>query len=133
MTNRVFVLCFAVANGTDSTSALFSVATSVAHYENEYTLTKFIHENIPCDCLKGAKRCLKKEPRLTQCMNNDCGKVLPSKQLKVCGVCRNAFYCSKDCQKADWDQHKLSCNQAMGTDNSGKKAYIRGLFAAFKN
>lgn len=28
-----------------------------------------------------------------------------------CGGCRKVFYCSKECQLADWPLHKLRCNQ----------------------
>ncbi len=34
-----------------------------------------------------------------------CGK--PTKQ--GCSGCRAAIYCSKECQKADWKQHKQTC------------------------
>ena len=29
----------------------------------------------------------------------------------VCSVCKRACYCSRSCQKRDWDQHKLVCNK----------------------
>jgi hypothetical protein len=28
---------------------------------------------------------------------------------KHCGACKRVFYCSSDCQKADWKVHKTSC------------------------
>lgn len=31
------------------------------------------------------------------------------KKMMVCGQCKQAFYCSKECQKKDWKQHKKSC------------------------
>ncbi|WEW54634.1 hypothetical protein PRK78_000054 [Emydomyces testavorans] len=30
--------------------------------------------------------------------------------LQRCGRCKRISYCSRDCQKADWRQHKVRCN-----------------------
>ena len=30
-------------------------------------------------------------------------------KMMACGQCKQAFYCSKECQKKDWKQHKKSC------------------------
>ena len=38
------------------------------------------------------------------CLN--CGN---KRGLKACAVCGLATYCSKDCQKAHWSDHKLVC------------------------
>jgi len=32
--------------------------------------------------------------------------------LQACSICKNAKYCSKDCQKNDWKTHKLQCVRA---------------------
>jgi hypothetical protein len=37
-------------------------------------------------------------------------------KLMACAKCRQAFYCSKECQKADWKKHKLQCNPATSKD-----------------
>jgi tetratricopeptide (TPR) repeat protein len=37
---------------------------------------------------------------------DSCQKVNPSKR---CSRCRGAYYCSNECQKADWNKHKLVC------------------------
>ena len=31
-------------------------------------------------------------------------------KMMVCGRCRKAHYCSRECQKKDWKQHKQSCS-----------------------
>jgi hypothetical protein len=31
--------------------------------------------------------------------------------LSRCSRCKVAYYCNTDCQKADWDVHKLTCNK----------------------
>ena len=40
-----------------------------------------------------------------------CGKIMNSnkKQHKKCGGCEVEFYCSKECQKKDWAEHKKVC------------------------
>jgi hypothetical protein len=30
-------------------------------------------------------------------------------KVMVCAVCKNTFYCSRDCQKRDWAAHKTKC------------------------
>ncbi|XP_027200941.2 N-lysine methyltransferase SMYD2-like [Dermatophagoides pteronyssinus] len=35
-----------------------------------------------------------------ECKSNEFGK---------CGNCKKMYYCGKDCQKKDWNQHKLEC------------------------
>ena len=45
-----------------------------------------------------------------------------------CGACKQARYCSKDCQKADWKCHKLRCGVDRGVATfSGPDAMQRML------
>jgi hypothetical protein len=47
---------------------------------------------------------------LHSCAN--CSKVETAiAQYKRCPQCMKTFYCSKDCQKADWKAHKKACPQ----------------------
>ena len=42
-------------------------------------------------------------------------------KLMVCAKCRSTSYCSRDCQKADWKDHKKSCGkgpEASTTSNN---------------
>lgn len=32
------------------------------------------------------------------------------KKMMVCGQCRQAYYCSRECQKKNWKEHKKSCS-----------------------
>ena len=46
-----------------------------------------------------------------------------SSSLEYCGACRNALYCSKDCQAAAWPIHKQTCKQG----GTFKKNLLKGL------
>jgi len=40
-----------------------------------------------------------------------CGRKFPYTKMKKCSSCRNATYCSVDCQRVDWQTHKYSCKR----------------------
>eukprot|EP01118_Nematostelium_gracile_P010886 TRINITY_DN3816_c0_g1_i4.p1 TRINITY_DN3816_c0_g1~~TRINITY_DN3816_c0_g1_i4.p1 ORF type:complete len:832 (+),score=244.16 TRINITY_DN3816_c0_g1_i4:46-2541(+) len=40
-----------------------------------------------------------------------CGKSEDEVKLKKCSVCLKVYYCSRECQKADWSSHKTVCRQ----------------------
>jgi serine/threonine protein phosphatase PrpC len=45
-----------------------------------------------------------------------CGAAAPPKtNLKGCGACHAAFYCSVECQKKDWKKHKQVCSGTKKT------------------
>ncbi|ORY79294.1 hypothetical protein BCR35DRAFT_96635 [Leucosporidium creatinivorum] len=43
-----------------------------------------------------------------QCMER---RTDPEKRLKACGRCKQAYYCSKECQKLAWPEHKRFCSR----------------------
>jgi tetratricopeptide (TPR) repeat protein len=45
------------------------------------------------------------------CAKNGCGARID--ESKQCSRCRLVYYCSRDCQKADWKAHKPKCNAAV--------------------
>ena len=42
-----------------------------------------------------------------------CGSPGPGR-LKICSRCKSVHYCSRDCQKKDWKQHKGYCKFLAG-------------------
>ena len=48
------------------------------------------------------------DPKCCSC----CSKSLPTKELKACGKCRTAKYCSRECQIKGWEtKHKVKCRE----------------------
>lgn len=46
-------------------------------------------------------------------------------KLKVCAKCKKAPYCTKECQKSDWKNHKKTCgNGARGTTSANEPGNI---------
>jgi len=46
------------------------------------------------------------EPTCASCQSTQAGRANP---LKQCAKCKKAYYCSRECQKADWKSHKPVC------------------------
>ena len=53
-----------------------------------------------------------------------CFKHASEAQLQKCGGCKAVFYCDKDCQKADWNNHKKTCKSS--TSDAGP-SFSNGL------
>ncbi|KAL6301392.1 hypothetical protein BKA93DRAFT_738905, partial [Sparassis latifolia] len=54
-------------------------------------------------------------PLFKRCENETCGIIVGLGvdsefcELKRCGACKKTYYCSPECQKEDWKQHKKDC------------------------
>ena len=46
---------------------------------------------------------------MNYCDYAECAKPHPSAELLLCSRCKINKYCNKDCQKADWQDHKGFC------------------------
>lgn len=79
---------------------------------DEHTLVKFFRRRIPCSCLNEKYKEVKHVTKLGICYNPACS--LPDRKterckLRHCTRCRQANYCSIECQKADWKSHRKTC------------------------
>ena len=45
-----------------------------------------------------------------ECAHSECR--MPETVHKRCQKCKNAWYCSRACQIADWSSHKVICTEA---------------------
>jgi hypothetical protein len=62
------------------------------------------------DCLcKQQDREARREKKTKKVNCDTCHKPFPYTKMKKCSRCRNATYCSVDCQKVDWDKHRFLC------------------------
>lgn len=53
-----------------------------------------------------------KQALLKGCSNTNCGAVEQSvTQFKRCAACKDAVYCTQECQKSHWKVHKPTCKQ----------------------
>jgi hypothetical protein len=56
---------------------------------------------------------------IENCTNNTCVQCSSTtKKTKLCGTCFGAQYCSKECQKLNWAQHKKVCNTLQHAYNT---------------
>ena len=51
-----------------------------------------------------------------------CGVTRVQSKLRRCGACQMARYCSADCAKADWQEHRMMCGVLV----DGRKALAAG-------
>lgn len=89
--------------------------------DNWDLLSKFIPGN---PSLKDVETKIKSEKgfRIRTC--NGCRKKTHEK-LKMCSRCETTHYCSVECQRSDYSEHKLKCASLKG--NGEKKKKITGL------
>ena len=54
--------------------------------------------------------------QLKECASGKCKKVeLNRGEYKTCSKCRSVWYCSRECQAADWKRHKVTdCEPTSG-------------------
>ncbi|KAK7027012.1 MYND-type domain-containing protein [Favolaschia claudopus] len=58
------------------------------------------------------------------CVVGDCNN---HKNLKTCKRCRSVHYCSKECQKHDWKNHKAACNHNFEVQNGSETVFQQNL------
>mmetsp|Transcript_9475 Transcript_9475/g.14470 ORF Transcript_9475/g.14470 Transcript_9475/m.14470 type:complete len:273 (-) Transcript_9475:62-880(-) len=77
-----------------------------------HSLVNFFRHRIPCSCLDEKYEEVKDIPKMGICFSSQCtlpnGRVEYSKTM-YCDRCRSVTYCSRECQIADWKEHKDEC------------------------
>ena len=75
----------------------------------EREVVRFFSKRVSCSCLKAKYSLVKKSQPIRM---GECSKCKRSKQrssLMLCGYCKVTQYCCKECQAADWPNHKGLC------------------------
>ena len=49
-----------------------------------------------------------------KCWNPDCNEM--NHKMKKCQKCKQARYCSRECQKINWSTHRINCNTICDVD-----------------
>jgi hypothetical protein len=70
---------------------------------------------------------LREGPKCSQCKNPPSG----DGKLQVCSRCRKVQYCSRDCQKADWKEHKVVCKYLAKDPSIGALDYYQNFAPHF--
>jgi MYND finger len=78
-------------------------------------------ENTPCNCLTPFANQLRATcPWIELC--NYCSKEGIGRKLDKCGGCGEVRYCCRQCQRADWPNHKTRCRQIQKVLKQAKKS-----------
>eukprot|EP00985_Skeletonema_marinoi_P003983 scaffold1742_cov150-Skeletonema_marinoi.AAC.2 len=83
------------------------------HRGDDNTLVQYLRKNIPCQCLDAKYEQVKSITKIGFCCNDQCS--LPNRRVErrsmvYCTRCRDANYCSRECQEAAWPFHKKQCH-----------------------
>jgi hypothetical protein len=84
-------------------------------YASPREVIKMFHRRSSCSCLKGLYYNLKDNtPKKTVC--NGCNEISNAKNIFECD-CKNRIYCSRECAKNDWPNHKRECRAYKHTES----------------
>ena len=81
---------------------------------DDHTLVSYYRKRISCSCLDEKYKDVKSVKKMGRCYNLNCshpdGKVERSTMF-CCTRCGIANYCSVECQKGDWKEHRGECSR----------------------
>jgi hypothetical protein len=60
-----------------------------------------------CDCMKPKKTEAKDMEKLGRCYG--CNEIFQKEQLRLCTGCSTIKFCSKECHRRKWNDHKVQC------------------------
>jgi MYND finger len=87
----------------------YSSVSERSEITTEQGFVRFVARHIPCDCLDDMKKELKKQVKRGHCLG--CAIEFPVADLSHCSRCKIVSYCSENCQRKDWKNHKELCKR----------------------
>ena len=64
-----------------------------------------------CECMKAKKLEAQLMEKLGEC--HGCMQEFPKMNLRLCTRCKVSKFCSNECMKKHWSEHKLYCNMLV--------------------
>ena len=84
---------------------------------DDHTLVQYNRKRIPCSCLDEKYQEVKSVKKIGLCVNPNCnlpGRRVERSKMFSCTRCGAVNYCSVECQKANWKDHKdIICNDVV--------------------
>ena len=80
---------------------------------DDHTLVSYYRKHTSCSCLDEIYKEVKSLKKMGMCYNPKCShpeRMVERSKMFSCTRCGDAKYCSVECQKADWKDHKEECN-----------------------
>ena len=104
-----------VAVGFRGGEAIVSLAKPAELFgADDHTLVSFYRKRIPCACLDKKYEEVKSVKKMGLCCNPNCSRPenrVERSKMFCCTRCGEANYCSVECQKDDWKEHKEECKK----------------------
>ena len=105
-----------IAVGLRKSQAIISWAKVIElECADDHTLVSYYRKRIPCACLDDKYKEVKSVKKMGHCYNLSCsqpGKQIERSKMFSCTRCGMSNYCSVECQKADWEEHREACSTA---------------------
>ena len=100
------------------------------HTADEHTLCSYFRNRIPCSCLDKKYKEVKSVVKKDMCWNTKCKKPnrfeIDSESMLTCSGCRQACYCSSECQEIDWRaRHKKTCGLCRDATHWNREAVTK--------
>ena len=79
-----------------------------------HTLVSYYKRRIPCSCLDERYKKVKSVKKIGFCCNKTCslpGRKVERSKMFSCTRCGYVNYCSIECQRANWKDHKKFCDE----------------------
>ena len=110
-----------ITKATASWSKVYELCDTDVH-----TLVSYYRKRIPCDCLDQKYKEVKSVKKMGFCYNPGCslpGRNLERSKMFSCTRCGNANYCSVECQRANWKDHRKHCNRILEMKDAFKSEH----------